>query len=165
MGLFSKKEKVAAVAEGTVVSPVNGKVAELKVLKDGVFSEAMLGQGSVVVLPKDAKTTTFYAPMTGELVAAMASGHAYGIKNKAGVELLLHIGIDTVNLNGKGFKMLVKQGQKVTAGQALVEVDVELVRKNAPSSDAIVIITSGQTPKNKAAAGAIEAKAKLYEVA
>lgn len=164
MGLF-KKSKSVEVADNAVLAVSNGTVKTLASLKDGVFSEKMMGDGIVVAPAKDAKTVEYFAPISGELVTVFPTGHAYGIKSKAGVEVLLHIGLDTVNLDGKGFTPAVKQGQKVKAGDKLVSVDVEFVRKNAPSADAIVIITSGQVVTPTVAKGEIEAKAELLTVA
>lgn len=163
MGLFSKKSTNEKVLINTVVSPVDGEAKELSHVNDGVFSEGMLGKGIVIDIPSGAKTVTFMAPMTGELVAAFPTGHAYGIKNKFGVEILLHIGIDTVNLNGKGFKSHVRQGQTVRVGQPLVDVDVESVRKHAPSADAIIVVTSGQDIHDKAS-GEVATGSELFVI-
>lgn len=163
MGLF-KRSKSVEVAKDVVLAVSNGTVKTLAALKDGVFSEKMMGDGIVIAPASDAKTLEYFAPVAGELVSVFPTGHAYGIKTKEGVEILLHIGLDTVNLDGKGFTPAVKQGQKVKAGDKLVTVDVEFVRKNAPSADAIIVVTSGQavTPLAK---GEVIAKAELIKFA
>ena len=162
MGFFKKSK--SAVAENVVLAVSNGSVKTLASLKDGVFSEKMMGDGIVVAPAKGAQTVEYFAPISGELVTVFPTGHAFGIRAKNGLEVLLHIGLDTVNLEGKGFTPIVKQGQKVKAGDKLVSVDVEFVRKNAPSADAIVIVTSGQAVTPVVAKGDIEAKAELLTV-
>lgn len=163
MGFFSRSKK-ETVPSNIALAVIDGTVKTLSSLKDGVFSEKMMGDGIVVAPAKDAQTVDFFAPVSGELVTVFPTGHAYGIKTKDGVEVLLHIGVDTVNLDGKGFTPAVKQGQKVSAGDKLVSVDVEFVRKNAPSSDAIVIVTSGQAVTPIVAKGDIEARAQLLTI-
>lgn len=125
---------------------VDGKVIPLSDLKDGVFSEKLMGDG-VAIQPKISKNKVFYAPISGELVTVFPTGHAFGIKNDKGVSILIHIGIDTVNLKGKGFKTLVKQGENVKAGQPLVQVDLKYVKQHAPSTATIVVATPDTTGK------------------
>lgn len=86
--------------QGIVYSPVNGKVITLESVDDGMFSEKILGDGMAVV-PSDGN---FIAPVSGTVESAFPTGHAYGIKTDSGLEVLIHIGLDTVNLNGKGFR-------------------------------------------------------------
>jgi len=123
MGLFSK-EKILEV-----LAPVDGEIINLSQVEDEVFAEGILGEG-LAFIPKNEK---FYAPIDGTLVTVFPSGHAYGIKNKNGVEILLHIGVDTVSLNGEGFNVKVKQNKKVSKGDLLVEVDLAFVAKKVPS--------------------------------
>lgn len=166
MGFFkrTKSEDAVTVGGNTIISPSNGTVKTLASLKDGVFSEKMMGDGIVVSPAKEAKTLEYYAPISGTLVTVFETGHAYGIRTKDGIEVLLHIGIDTVNLGGKGFTPAVKQDQKIKAGEKLVTVDVEFVRKNAPSADAIVIVTSGQGVQPALEKGDINAKDALLTI-
>ncbi len=132
MALFSKQKD-----SGAINSPVAGKVKTLKSLKDGVFSEKMMGDG-VVIAPSEEK---FYAPISGTLTTVFPTGHAYGITSKNGVSVLVHIGLDTVALKGEGFKPAVKQGQKIKQGELLCEVDLKFVAKKAPSTDTIMVVT------------------------
>jgi len=161
----TKKAAPKAVAsKGTNVKAVaSGTVATLASLKDGVFSEKMMGDGVVVKFPAGTKTGSVFAPVGGELVTVFPTGHAYGIRTAEGVEILVHIGVDTVNLNGKGFKAAVKQGAKVKAGDKLADVDVAAVRKAAPSADPIVLVTSGQKVTAKAT-GKVTKATKLFTV-
>ncbi|MCP4355379.1 MAG: PTS glucose transporter subunit IIA [Proteobacteria bacterium] len=160
MGLFSRFAK--SKDSGAINSPVEGKAKTLKSLKDGVFSEKMMGDG-VVIAPSEGK---FYAPISGTLTTVFPTGHAYGITDKNGVSVLVHIGLDTVNLKGEGFTPAVKQGQKVKQGDLLVEVDLDFVAKNAPTTDTIMVVTpetKGETTilLNK---GAVTTDSKLIEV-
>ena len=126
-----------------IYSPVKGKLKTLASLKDGVFSAGMMGEGFVVA-PKE---NTVYAPISGKVVAAFPTGHAYGIQAKDGTSVLVHIGVDTVALNGKGFKALVKQGKKVKAGKPLAEVDFDGIKSEVPSIDVITLVTPDSTTK------------------
>lgn len=155
--------KAAVKAKAVAVKSVaKGSVRTLASLKDGVFSEKMMGDGIVVCAPKTAKEADFFAPVSGELVTVFPTGHAYGIRTEEGLEVLVHIGIDTVALDGKGFTPAVKQGEMVKAGDKLATVDLDFVRKNAPTADAIVIVTSGQTLTKKAT-GAVTKASVLFE--
>ena len=126
-----------------IKSPVKGKVNTLKSLKDGVFSQGMMGDG-VIVTPSD---NIVYAPISGKLVTAFPTGHAYGIESKDGTNVLVHIGIDTVSLDGDGFKMIAKQGKKIKAGKPLVEVDFNGIKSKVPSIDVVVVVTPDSTTK------------------
>ena len=133
-----------------ILSPVKGKIKTLKSLKDGVFSEGMMGAGFTVA----PESNTIVAPISGKLVTVFPTGHAYGIEGKDGTNVLVHIGLDTVGLNGEGFKSLVKQGKKVKAGKPMAEVDFDGIKSKVPSIDVIVLVT----PDSKTTLGAIEAK-------
>ncbi|MBO3724027.1 PTS glucose transporter subunit IIA [Actinomyces bowdenii] len=117
----------AALVPGTVtelVAPLAGTVLPLDEVADPVFSSGAVGQG-VGVNPEGDIVVT--APADGKVLVAPASGHAYGITLDNGVEILIHVGLDTVNLEGKGFDVKVSQGDRVTAGQELVRVDRKVI--------------------------------------
>ncbi len=132
MGLFSRKKW-----DGTIQSPVEGTTYALSKVKDPVFSKKMMGDG-VVIKPESSK---IYSPIAGTLTTVFPTSHAYGITNKEGLSLLIHIGLDTVNLGGKGFTAHVSQGAKVKKGALLAEIDIPFIKKNAPSVDVIMVIT------------------------
>ncbi|QBQ07331.1 PTS system, glucose-specific IIA component [Spiroplasma gladiatoris] len=132
MGLFTKNKNLE------VFAPVDGEIIELSSVEDEVFAEGMLGDGLAFV-PANGD---FYAPIDGKLVTVFPSGHAYGIANKNGVEILLHIGIDTVSLEGKGFDVKVKQDQSVKVGDLLVNVDLKEVASKVPSIQTPLIFTT-----------------------
>ena len=138
MRLFGRKKKEKKVFnENCVYAPVNGKTASLESLEDGMFSEKIMGDGN------------FKSPVAGTVKAAFPTGHAYGFLTDDGKEVLLHIGIDTVELNGKGFRPHVKQGQKVSVGDKLVTVDLDVIKEGGYPSEAILIVTSGNSIKNR----------------
>ncbi len=135
--MFLKKSKNDS-NEIIVYSPVDGKVKDITKVSDEVFSKKMLGDG-LVVEPSNGQ---FYSPSdNGNIKVAFETGHAYGVGLKSGPEILVHIGVDTVNLKGEGFESKVKVGEKLNLKKQIAEVDIEKVKKLAPSVDTIIIIT------------------------
>lgn len=120
-------EDVPAVAENKdveLVAPVNGTMIALSDVKDDAFSTGVLGQG-IAMVPADGKVC---APCDGVISALYPTGHAVGITSSQGAEILIHIGMDTVSLEGKGFDVKVKVGQSVKAGDLLVDVDLDIIK-------------------------------------
>lgn len=103
-----------------ILSPVTGKAFELSNAKDDVFSSLSLGDG-IAFTPEEGK---IYAPVTGEITVAYPTKHAIGIKSDNGLEVLIHIGIDTVELNGKYFESNIKQGMHVKHGDLAITTQV-----------------------------------------
>ncbi|ASP27874.1 PTS system, glucose-specific IIA component [Spiroplasma corruscae] len=132
MGLFTKNKSLE------VFSPVDGEVISITDVEDEVFSEKMLGDG-LAIIPSNG---SFHAPIDGKLVTVFPSGHAYGILAKNGVEILLHIGIDTVSLDGEGFDIKVKQNDNVQVGDLLADVNIGEVSKKVPSMQTPLIFTT-----------------------
>ncbi len=116
--------KITQVETHCLASPVTGQVLPLSQVNDAIFSTGMMGQG-IAVLPQD---NTVRSPLVGEVVSIFETKHAIGLKSTDGVEVLIHIGLDTVNLKGQHFNILVKEGQTVTVGTPLVEVDFAAVK-------------------------------------
>ncbi|ATZ18909.1 PTS system, glucose-specific IIA component [Williamsoniiplasma somnilux] len=133
MGLFSKKNK-----QIEIFAPVDGKIIGLDKIEDEVFKEKMMGDGFAF----DPANGEFVSPIDGELVSVFPTKHAYGIKHKSDVELLIHIGLDTVTLEGEGFNCVVSQGQKVKVGDKLVDVDLKLIAKKVPSIKTPLVFTN-----------------------
>jgi glucose-specific phosphotransferase system IIA component len=125
----------------TVRSPAVGSVIALSDVPDPVFAEGMIGPG-VAVLPSD---STIVAPCDGTVVAAPDSGHAYGIVTPQGVQLLIHVGLDTVRLAGKGFDQHVTVNQEVKAGDPLVDIDLDLIQNAGYSLLTPVVVTNAHT--------------------
>jgi glucose-specific phosphotransferase system IIA component len=132
-GLFGKKK--AAV---DVVCPLSGEVQEISRVPDPVFAQKMLGDGFAVV-PSGGKVV---APVGGEVVNLFPTKHAVGIRTPDGLEILVHVGIDTVKLGGEGFRALVEQGARVEAGQTLLEVDLAAIADKVPSMVTPVVFTN-----------------------
>lgn len=119
-----------------IKSPMNGTVIPLSEVPDAVFSSEMLGKGFGVE-PSEGKA---YAPVDGEVTTVFDTKHAIGLMSKQGVELLIHIGMDTVKLNGKGFDVKVKTGDQVKAGDLLAEFDMDLIKgEGYPVTTAVVV--------------------------
>ncbi|PXW89009.1 PTS system IIA component (Glc family) [Streptohalobacillus salinus] len=130
--LFGKEEKVD---KEVLVSPVTGEAVEITEVPDPTFSEKMMGDG-IAFKPTDGE---FVAPIAGEIVNLFPTKHAIGIKSKAGVEYLIHIGLDTVMLDGEGFTAHVSQGDKVEVGQKLITVDLDFIAEKANTITPLVI--------------------------
>ncbi|MBD5429615.1 sucrose-specific PTS transporter subunit IIBC [Lactobacillus sp.] len=121
-----------------IAAPVSGEAESLTKVNDPVFSTKAMGNGAAIV-PTEG---TIYAPVTGEITVAYDTKHAYGIKSDKGAEVLIHIGIDTVNLKGEGFTSIVKQGQHVEKGDKLGTVDLDVVTKAGYDPTVMTIVTN-----------------------
>jgi glucose-specific phosphotransferase system IIA component len=107
------------MAEIKVLAPLDGTVVELETVPDEVFAQKMVGDGVAI----DPSGAVAVAPVTGTLVKLFSGGHAFGIATAEGVELIVHIGLDTVELEGQGFEKLAREGQTVQAGTPIVHFD------------------------------------------
>ncbi|BDV02484.1 MAG: putative phosphotransferase enzyme IIA component YpqE [Candidatus Hepatoplasma vulgare] len=132
MKIMKKKEK-----DILVYSPADGKIVDIKKVPDETFSQEMIGKGIAIKI----NSPYIYSPIKGKVEAAFRTGHAYGIKTKYGPSILLHIGVDTVALNGEGFLRLIMQGEKVKPKSKLARVNWEILKK-AKSSETLVIATN-----------------------
>lgn len=121
------------------VSPMTGKLITLDKVEDQVFSQGIMGEGFAVELTKG----QIVAPFSGEVVMTFPTKHAYGLKRNDGVEVLLHIGMDTVELEGKGFECYVNPGDYINAGDLIAEVDIDYVIEHGKSTVSPVVFTSG----------------------
>lgn len=123
-----------------ILSPVKGKVKELSKVDDPVFAGEMVGKGFAVT--PAAKETQVVSPTAkGKIKLAFDGGHAYGIDIKK-AEILIHIGVETVGLNGEPFDQKVFSGDKVKAGTVLTEMDLSIIKQKAKSTDTMVLITN-----------------------
>lgn len=129
---------VADVDNENIAAPVDGQVKDLGDVNDQVFSTKLMGDGAAIV-PSDG---TVYSPVDGQVTVAYETKHAYGLKSKDGAEVLIHIGIDTVNLKGEGFESFVKQGQQVKAGDKLGTVDLAKVKAAGYDTTVMVVVTN-----------------------
>ncbi|UOR11108.1 PTS sugar transporter subunit IIA [Halobacillus amylolyticus] len=124
--------------EEQFVAPLSGKVVPLDDVPDPVFSQRMMGDG-VAIEPTDGKVVS---PVAGEIIQVFPTKHAVGIKTKSGIEVLVHIGLETVSMEGEGFEGHVKAGDDVQVGDSLVTFDPVLVSEKAKSTTTPVIITN-----------------------
>ncbi|MDG0797568.1 beta-glucoside-specific PTS transporter subunit IIABC [Pectobacterium punjabense] len=123
----------------TILSPLSGKLVALNDINDDVFSQGLLGQG-VAIIPDNGEVV---APVSGEIITFLESKHAVGIRADNGLELLIHVGLDTVNLNGKHFTGHIKPGDRVSAGDRLISFDLhEITRLGYDPITPVVIINS-----------------------
>ncbi|RLL41797.1 PTS glucose transporter subunit IIA [Oceanobacillus piezotolerans] len=133
--LFKKKEEVKNI---TLVAPVSGELVSLEKVPDPVFAEKMMGDG-VAIEPENGDIVS---PVDGKIVQLFPTKHAIGIQAENGAEILLHIGLDTVNLNGEGFTAHVEEGKKVKQGDSLLSVDLDVIREKATGTIIPIIITN-----------------------
>ena len=126
------------LSDETIVSPIVGQMVDLKDVNDPVFSSGAMGQG-VAVKPSEG---VVYAPADAEVTIAFATGHAYGLKTANGAEILIHVGIDTVSMNGDGFDQKVAQGDKVKAGDILGTFEAEKIAAAGLDDTTMVIVTN-----------------------
>ena len=122
--MFSFFKKKKEVSKNELKAYVTGKAITIEEVEDGVFSEKILGDG-MAICPEEGK---LYAPADGKVVVVMEdSKHACGLELAGGIQILLHVGIDTVELNGKGFTYHVSENQEVKAGDLLIEFDRDII--------------------------------------
>lgn len=134
--LFKKKKE-------NIAAPLAGEITKLDSVPDDAFAQKMLGDGFAII-PAD---NVIKAPCAGEIVQIFSTGHAVGIETEKGLEVLVHIGIDTVKLEGEGFTKLVENGDQVELGTPLIEIDLDFLKENAPSISTPVIITNMEKVK------------------
>lgn len=138
----ANKEEAANVAKGseTIVfsCPIKGTVKSVTEAPDAAFSEKMMGDG-IVIFPTD---SAVYAPMDCEISFVFPSKHAIGLATESGLEALIHVGLDTVKLEGQGFEVFVKDGDKVKRGDKLMEFDLEYIREHAADTATPFVITN-----------------------
>ena len=141
---------------GEIKSVLSGRVIPIEEVEDNVFSQKIMGDG-VAVEPED---TVVKAPADAAVTVVMKeSGHACGLTLANGLELLIHVGIDTVDMNGDGFQLFVDEGQKVRAGDPLIQFDPEKIRAAGHPLTTMLIVTGEGDAKNVAMHSGIEAKA------
>ena len=144
---FTETKEVAAPAESTPAdpaggifkSPVTGKTRKLSEIEDKAFASGAMGEGFAVELT-DGKVV---APFDGEVMVCFPTGHAYGLKSTDGTEILIHIGMDTVQLDGKGFDVKVEAGQQIKRGDLLVNVDLDYVKSQGKPLTTPIVFTDG----------------------
>ena len=122
--LFGKSEKAPAFDGNKLYAPLNGKAVPITEVPDPTFAEGLLGNG-IAIIPTDGKIVS---PVDGTVETMFDTGHAVCLKSTTGVEILIHVGLETVGLNGGPFTVHVANGDKVKKGQLLIEVDLDAVK-------------------------------------
>ncbi|NLW52005.1 MAG: PTS glucose transporter subunit IIA [Tissierellia bacterium] len=135
MGLFSKKIEV--------VAPMSGELIDITQVEDITFSQKMLGDG-VAIVPVNGKLVS---PVDGKIIQVFHTKHAIGV-DLSGVEILIHVGMNTVELQGEGFTAHVKEGDKVSKGDLMLEVDLALLREKGYPTETPIVITNMEIVKN-----------------
>lgn len=135
-GKEDMKEELNTVETGMIKAPVDGEMVRMEDIPDETFASGVLGKG-IGIKPTSGKIC---APFAGEISSVADTGHAIGITGTDGMEMLIHVGIDTVNMNGKGFSPKVKQGEHVVTGQDLLEFDRDAIQKEGYSDIVVVML-------------------------
>ena len=165
-GAIIEEETTGTVPETlqneTIVSPIVGQAVALENVNDPVFSSGAMGQG-IAVKPSEG---VVYAPADAEVTIAFATGHAFGLKTANGAEVLIHVGIDTVSMNGEGFDQKVAQGDKVKAGDVLGTFDSAKIAAAGLDDTTMVIVTNtaDYTSVTPVATGAVAKGDAIIEV-
>ena len=152
----AKESAEAMEADGTITSVLSGRVIPIEEVDDNVFSQKIMGDG-VAVEPED---TLVKAPADASVTVVMKeSGHACGLTLANGLELLIHVGVDTVDMNGDGFRLFVEEGQKVRRGDPLIQFDPEKIKAAGHPLTTMLIVTGEGGAKNVTMHSGMEAKA------
>ena len=144
--MSSTKEKNKVLS---VIAPLSGKVVALEQVPDPVFAEKALGEGAAII-PESGK---IYSPVDGEVASIAATQHAFGFSSTDGLDVLVHVGLETVALNGEGFTVHVKEGDKVKAGDLVAEVDLKFLDSKNINPITPVIICDGMDEMSMSIAG------------
>lgn len=132
------EENVGSMNDETFVSPLTGQLIPITDVSDPVFSGKMMGEGFAII-PKEG---TIVSPVGGKIINIFPTNHAIGVQSNSGKEILIHVGLDTVNLKGNGFNMLVNENQFVEAGQPLLKVNLDYLEKQGFSTVTPVVFTN-----------------------
>ncbi|MFV8829422.1 PTS sugar transporter subunit IIA [Alkalihalobacterium sp. APHAB7] len=136
--LFGLDKKKEIPTEEALHSPMNGTYVKVEDVPDPTFAQKMIGDGFAVE-PSNGEVVS---PVEGEIIQVFPTKHAIGIRSLSGAEVLIHIGIETVNMKGEGFEVFVKEGDKVQVGTKLVEFSLDLIKEKAASTITPIVITN-----------------------
>ena len=144
-----------------VLAPVSGRAVPLAEVPDEVFAEGMAGQGCAIVPEASGEAV---APVSGMLVKLFEGGQAFGIATDGGIEMIVHLGLDTIELRGKGFERIATEGDRVEAGQPIVRFDLEEIRAGGYDPVTPVLVTNDEDhPVTGVRTGEIQAGEPLFE--
>jgi sugar PTS system EIIA component len=138
--MFNKLFNTLSIKDNEdIFAHASGELIRIEDVPDPIFSEKMMGEG-IAIIPSSGEIV---APADGEIIMIAETKHAFALRTALGEELLIHIGLETVELNGEGFNVLVKLGNKVAKGQPVVKVDLELIKKKEKSIIIPMVIANG----------------------
>ena len=144
-----------------VLAPISGRAVPLAEVPDEVFAEGMAGQGCAIVPEASGEAV---APVSGVLVKLFEGGHAFGIATDGGIEMIVHLGLDTIELRGRGFERIATEGDRVEAGQPIVRFDLEEIRAGGYDPVTPVLVTNDEDhPVMGVRSGEIQAGELLFE--
>ena len=144
-----------------VLAPVSGEAVPLSEVPDEVFAEGMAGEGGAIV---PAASGEAVAPVSGTLVKLFEGGHAFGIATEDGVELIVHVGLDTIEMRGGGFEKIAAEGEEVEAGQPIVRFDLEEIRGAGYDPVTPVVVTNREDhPVRNLRSGEVRAGEPLFD--
>ncbi|WP_391117640.1 PTS glucose transporter subunit IIA [Psychrobacillus sp. L3] len=121
-----------------IYAPITGEILSLDQVPDPVFSQKMMGEG-VAIMPKGGSV---HSPIDGTVILLSGTKHAIALRSNDGTEILIHIGLETVSLKGQGFTVFVNEGERVSIGQLLIEVDWDYIREHASNVITPIVITN-----------------------
>ena len=144
-----------------VLAPISGRAVPLAEVPDEVFAEGMAGQGCAIVPEASGEAV---APVPGVLVKLFEGGHAFGIAADGGMEMIVHLGLDTIELRGRGFERIATEGDRVEAGQPIVRFDLDEIRSGNYDPVTPVLVSNPEDyPVTGARTGEIRAGEPLFE--
>jgi PTS system glucose-specific IIA component len=146
-----------------VLAPVSGQAVPLGEVPDEVFAEGMAGEGGAIVPGASGEAV---APVSGALVKLFEGGHAFGIETDEGVELIVHVGLDTIEMRGNGFERLATEGDRVDAGQPIVRFDLDEIKNSGYDPVTPVVVTNAEDhPVSNLRTGEVSAGEPLFDAA
>ncbi len=146
-----------------VLAPVSGQAVPLGEVPDEVFAEGMAGEGGAIVPGASGEAV---APVSGTLVKLFEGGHAFGIETDEGVELIVHVGLDTIEMRGSGFEKLATEGDRVEAGQPIVRFDLDEIKNSGYDPVTPVVVTNAEDhPVSNLRTGEVSAGEPLFDAA
>jgi sugar PTS system EIIA component len=144
-----------------VLAPISGRAVPLAEVADEVFAEGMAGQGCAIVPEASGEAV---APVSGVLVKLFEGGHAFGIAADGGIEMIVHLGLDTIELRGRGFERIATEGDRVEAGQPIVRFDLDEIRTGNYDPVTPVLVTNDEDhPVTGVRTGEVQAGELLFE--
>lgn len=138
--MFGKYFKKKAIKKENIFAPLTGSLLPISEVPDPVFSKKMMGEG--VAITPNTQSQTILSPVDGEIIQLAETKHAFGIHSKLGQEILVHIGLDTVELNGSGFKEIARVGDHVKAGDPVIFVDFDYIKEHKKETIVPIVVTN-----------------------